>query len=218
MESKPVFKLHKLPEGYIVTSDEEILPNTLYMNNGVLFTSDFVYDEGNNPNNSNPKVTNHNFKVIAQQDQIDFSALSEEEQKEIGLNQYDFAQMFYEILKKTYPYFDEWIEAKEYKKAQSLLSDRRFSLDEVRQSFWKCCEIRELGYSVTMGDLEVELSKSLSQKSWKVELEMTYNVFTSAGASDLELSVHGLQDVIFSSPKLTNGKIKILKLCQNNLV
>jgi hypothetical protein len=198
-----------MPEGFIVTSNERPQLNECYYSR---LSETIGYTAPNGVHNINLD------KVIAQQDQIDFSSLSEEQQKEIGLNQYDFAQMFYEILKKTYPYFDEWIEAKEYKKAQSLLSDRRFSLDEVRQSFWKCCEIRELGYSVTMGDLEVELSKSLSQKSWKVELEMTYNVFTSAGASDLELSVHGLQDVIFSSPKLTNGKIKILKLCQNNLV
>jgi hypothetical protein len=28
-EIKPVLTLHKLPEGFIITSDEEILPNTL---------------------------------------------------------------------------------------------------------------------------------------------------------------------------------------------
>jgi hypothetical protein len=31
---------------------------------------------------------------------------------------YDFAEMFYGILKTTYPEFDEWVEAKEYNKAK----------------------------------------------------------------------------------------------------
>lgn len=31
---------------------------------------------------------------------------------------YDFAEMFYGILKATYPDFDEWVEAKEYNKAK----------------------------------------------------------------------------------------------------
>lgn len=31
---------------------------------------------------------------------------------------YDFAEMFYNLLKATYPDFDEWVEAKEYKKAK----------------------------------------------------------------------------------------------------
>jgi hypothetical protein len=31
---------------------------------------------------------------------------------------YDFAEMFYNICKATYPNFDEWIEAKEYNKAK----------------------------------------------------------------------------------------------------
>jgi hypothetical protein len=33
---------------------------------------------------------------------------------------YDFAEMFYNICKATYPNFDEWIEAKEYNKAKAL--------------------------------------------------------------------------------------------------
>ena len=45
----------------LIVSDEEIKENTLYLNNTVLFISDDVFDEGNNPNqrNSNKKVIAH---------------------------------------------------------------------------------------------------------------------------------------------------------------
>jgi hypothetical protein len=61
---------------------------------------------------------------------------------------YDFAQMFYDILKSTYPNFDEWVEAKEYNKAKEkykwtdedlrkVLTDKslyELSVDEIIQS------------------------------------------------------------------------------------
>jgi hypothetical protein len=194
MESKPVFELHKLPEGYIVTSDEQIKEG----------------DTFKHPDNTLERASRNLdgrglSKVIAQQDQIDFSSLSEEQQREIGLNQYDFAQMFYEILKKTYPYFDEWIEAKEYKKAQSLLSDRRFTLEELEWAFMRGALINQRSHSGEILSFTTERNKdiqSLSQKSWKIEVEMELNLNGR----------NGLERASFI-PKLTNGKIKILKLC-----
>lgn len=52
---------------YLLLIDEEaeIKENTWYENNGILFLSDNEYDEGNNPNNSNPKVTDFNNSIIA---------------------------------------------------------------------------------------------------------------------------------------------------------
>lgn len=50
--------------GILVDESAEILPDTWYENNGVLFLSDSVYNEGNNPNNSNLIVTDHNNAVI----------------------------------------------------------------------------------------------------------------------------------------------------------
>ena len=49
---------------------KEILNNSWYENNGVLFLSDPVYNDGNNPNNSNPRVTNFNRCIIAQSENI----------------------------------------------------------------------------------------------------------------------------------------------------
>ena len=47
-----------------ITSDEEIKEGEWYENNGVIFKADDVFDEGNNPNNSNPRVTDFNNKII----------------------------------------------------------------------------------------------------------------------------------------------------------
>jgi hypothetical protein len=196
MESKPVFELRKTSEGFIITSDEEIKDRdfTLSPTDNTVFQMHKVFvsvDIGNYK------------KVIAQQDQIDFSALSEEEQKEIGW--FDVEK----LASKEYSpniYNSYAIDGykKGFQKSQELLSDRRFSLDEVRQSFWKCFENRGLGYSVTMGDLEVELSKSLSQKSWKVEVEVEKETLYTDDGLDYKGNL---------IPKLTNDKIKILKLC-----
>ena len=52
------------PQHIYITSDKEIKPNDWYINNGVIFKADVVFDEGNNPNNSNPRVTDFNKKII----------------------------------------------------------------------------------------------------------------------------------------------------------
>jgi hypothetical protein len=191
------YTLHKLPqEGFIVTSDEQIKEgDSFYRNTGVISV---MNKELSRYYESIKDLSAHNeYKLIAQQNQIDFSSLSEEEQKEIGLNQYDFAQMFYEILKKTYPCFDEWIEAKEYKKAQELLSDKRFTLEDMKLCYMEGWNIGRAKQSTNMNDY----IQSLSQKSWKVELEMELNLNGR----------NGLERASFI-PKLTNAKIKILNI------
>jgi|688.fasta_scaffold124003_6 hypothetical protein len=52
------------PQHIYITNDEEIKPNDWYENNGVIFKADTLFDEGNNPNNSNPRVTDFNKKII----------------------------------------------------------------------------------------------------------------------------------------------------------
>ena len=48
------------------TSDEEIKEEDWYMHSGeMIFRADPKFDEGNNPNNSNPRVTDHNKKIVA---------------------------------------------------------------------------------------------------------------------------------------------------------
>ena len=52
------------PQNIYITNSEEIKEGEWYENNGVIFKADDVFDEGNNPNNSNPKVTYFNIKII----------------------------------------------------------------------------------------------------------------------------------------------------------
>jgi hypothetical protein len=58
-----------LNQNIYITSDEEIKEGDWYENNGVIFKADDVFDEGNNPNNSNPRVTDWNKKIILTTDQ-----------------------------------------------------------------------------------------------------------------------------------------------------
>jgi hypothetical protein len=80
-----MYTLHKLPEGFIITSDEKPIKG------------DLCFDLEGNPGHKNQLYivkclrtsddsywVKHSKKLIAQQDQIDFSNLTEEEQKEIG--------------------------------------------------------------------------------------------------------------------------------------
>ena len=73
---KPTFELHKLPEGFIVTSDEEIKEY-----DKILCLEDMKIDYATDRTNHHRNLF---LKVIAQQDQIDLSGLLEEEQKKIG--------------------------------------------------------------------------------------------------------------------------------------
>jgi len=65
------YQLLKLPEGFIVTSDEEIKRNHKYLSLKSMMIFDHDYDD-------NKSLTDSDFKVIAQQDQIDFTELKKQ--------------------------------------------------------------------------------------------------------------------------------------------
>ena len=52
------------PQNIYITSNEEIKEGSLYLNNKVIFKADDIFNEGNNPNNSNTRVTDFNKKII----------------------------------------------------------------------------------------------------------------------------------------------------------
>ena len=204
------YKLHKLPQGFIITSGDDF-------HNDNLVPNDFAYHRGTkevlqviSKNNETGSWlcndgTNRDcyklFKVIAQQDQIDFSVLKEEEQKEIGW--FDVEKLA--LLKygegksiSTISEREGFIEG--FQKAQELLSDRRFTLEDVQLAFAKGADYTTKPYPQNV-QFENEYKQSLSQQSWKVELEME---------DKIALDGH---TIIGKEPKLTDGKIKILKLC-----
>jgi alpha-galactosidase/6-phospho-beta-glucosidase family protein len=202
------YTLHKLPEGFVITSDEIIKEGDEVIHIG---NPSFTFNES-----MRKFLCEDCKKIIAQQDQIDFSALSEEDQKKIGLNNYDFSKMFYDILKATYPEFDEWVEAKEYKKAQELLSDRRFTLEDMLGLLEVCKESAVIGTTVFIERKAKEYIESLSQKSWNIEIELDWYMPQSNGKiSDGKITHEKALDPKYNTlaiPKLTNNKIKILKI------
>lgn len=144
---------------YLLLIDEEaeIKENTWYENKGELFLSDCKYDEGNNPNNSNPRVTNFNNSVIAyyplikEAKELDLPLLpnpfKENNIEELALNKSMFPSDLFEKMKKSsqndYLLEEEFgldnltkyrevlgfIEG--YKAAQS----KQFSLEDMKKAF-----------------------------------------------------------------------------------
>lgn len=212
------YTLHKLPEGFIITSDEEIKEGDEFIDlrdKENLYEED-IYTAG--LGGSTEFANKIGQKVITQQDQIDFSFLSEEEQIEIGW--YDWLRIAIisegdemEKIGEEY-HSNSWYKGVEFgfQKAQELLSDRRFTLEiEKLKSNLK----RDLRESVSTVNKQMfegalwgleKLSQSLSQpKSWKVKIEMENKI------AEYEPKGCDFPDYI-QVPKLTNGKIKILKL------
>ena len=186
------YTLHKLPEGFIITSDE--LPKDFY--NCLMLctiTNKLV-------NSIGASYIGFYKKVIAQQNQIDFSALTEEEQKEIGwfdvekLAHNDAVELW---MPEDHNYYTGHVLGYKqgFQKAQELLSDRMFTLEEFHKFLDLHTDSAPIEY------LKREAIKFLSQpKSWKVELEMDF-VHTDHVEGGFEYF-----------PKLINGKVKILKL------
>jgi hypothetical protein len=221
------YTLHKLQEGFIVTSDEEIKEGNKIYWNGKAFggPNDNIYIEFSGiyeveesiglgdggitlPTNLYLKIgyniDSYNCKkLIAQQDQINFSGLTEEEQKEIGW--FDVEKICVKDLEGLYGTIPDIGHIDEtyvsgfktgFSVAQKLLSDRRFTLEDMNQSVFIGAR-----NSTTPEKAARELNnyiQSLSKQSWKVELEMEF--IPQALPQDRY------------KPTLTDGKVKILKL------
>jgi hypothetical protein len=202
------YTLHKLPQGFIITSDEDINIGEQYLDDSN-FIRRSVTGEG-----EYWRARNNYKKVIAQQDQIDFSFLSEDEQKKIGWFDVDKLKLEkYPIDRKFNDSFESGLRIgfiEGFQKAQELLSDRMFTLEDMKKAFNAGDNYRYYengGFRSIPSDVldEEQFIESLSQKSWKIELEM--NDRCKCGTTcEYEVCIHE------SKPKLTNGKIKILKL------
>jgi hypothetical protein len=203
--------LHKLPEGFIVTSDEGSKKGEL-----TIFPST---ENGRIVKLNTPKTAEsdyaangiYNLKVIAQQDQIDFSALSKEDEKRIGY--FDIEKFIDKIdTPENLDQFSygEGIEIG-FLKAQELLSDRRFTLEDMRKAIaesWNSCEDNEDDETFTQ--VFNRIIQFLSQpKSWEIEVEMEYQDMMGMWVSKPTILEHLDRP---SRPKFTNEKIKILKI------
>jgi len=162
--------LYKLQEGFIVTSDETTKYGDFVWNGEhILEVAKVFHPIGQ--------------KVIAQQHQIDLSALSEEEQKEIGwLDVEKLAEQFVvskvKMSSQAAGVLVGFIEG--FQKAQELLSDKRFTLEEVKEALFEVLNSDDEECCVTKTrDSKVrKVIQSLSQpKSWSVEGEWNKDKF-----------------------------------------
>lgn len=204
------YTLYKLPERFILTSDEWI-------------TNDYVglyYSKYYNSIKESKGISighSSDVKIIAQQDQIDFSSLSEEEQKEIGYFDVNklAEQNGYPETSQFYDYKEGFIDG--FKEAQELLSDRRFTLKDIHKAI-TMAKIAKTPDGLIYMDVwissgyegaepvcsEEKIVQSLSQpKLWNVEIQHVCEGIKKEGESC----------TLNNNCKYPNcGKIKITKI------
>lgn len=203
--------LHKLPEGFIVTSDEEIKQGDLKYT---------PFDDIIKIHKQEGQYYDtHESKIIAQQHQITFSDdITEEKLREIGwvdVQKLNENANGYAVFGK--PIGEKYLAFKEgynqgFQKAQELLSERRFTEGDLRKAIAMAKKANTPDGLIDMDSWisngyegaepahsEEEIIKSLSQpKSWEVEIEIDF--CPQALPKDRY------------TPKLTNGKITITRI------
>jgi hypothetical protein len=147
---------------------------------------------------------------------LDFSTLSEEEQKKIGI----YYEPVIEAANRAWSYLNalgyfttptnegrivENLLIQARVRSRELLSDRKFTLEDMLNAF-RAGKAFSIGSHKDFKQIhpdEKEYLQSLSQKSWKVELEMESFVEEETGDAYKWMNTR---------PKLTGNKVKILKL------
>jgi len=194
--------LHKLPEGFIITSNQQPV-NGLYL--------DTYINKVKNTNGAEYEINEITKQVIAQQDQIDFSNLTEKEQGEIGW--FDVERICVKDLEGLYGTISDIEHISEtyvsgfktgFYVAQELLSDKRFTTEDV----FKLMEL--LRDTESRMIFEVKTRKFVSQpKSWNIEIETECSVCGLTGVHKMSCKTPSLRT---QQLRLNNGKIKITKI------
>jgi len=194
------YTLHKLNTGFIVVSDEPIVKGDSFYNN----IDDCIYNNANGWEILNKHTGNEDidFKLIAQEPNIIFSDLNEDEQEKIGW--FDVEKLYNKLFPKLKQNKERTLgEEVGFKIGcevmQELLTDRMFTLENVLDA-WELGA--KEGLPLTKKKKE-NLIKLIFQKSWPVELEMNDYVEEETGSEFKWMN---------KRPKLTEGKIRILKV------
>jgi len=234
---RPTFRLHPLPQGYVLTSNEKIIigDKALIKNragNQFLDTVSKVTDEGlwtcsdsyYYPYKVDPDT--FCFKVITQD--FDFASLSPKDQKEIGV----YYEPVVEAVNRAWSYLNalgyfttptnegrvvENLLIQARVRSQELLSDRRFTLEDMLGFYYwlkksygptKPLEEAQIVHRTSPDKIVEMFIQSLSQpKSWEVEVEMGGYKLNDDGEPI------GFPDM--SKPKLTGGKVKVLRIIKH---
>lgn len=216
------YKLHKLKDEFIITSDKITREEANVISHYQNFNSEF-------------------YKIIAQQDQIDFSSLSEEEHKKIGW--FDDIQFIKNELNFEDKIFEKWINdlsKSRYvdlgnilnllERQRELLSDRKFTSEDLFKfvEFYSSVNMRDYGYyqQPTMDGSHKEHNKAIDNKmldafiqslennSWNIELEMETVGKCDCICHQKDMDIVHSQPCCYPiiKPKITNGKVKITKI------
>jgi hypothetical protein len=218
------YTLHKLPSKFIITSDEKIQEGDLMLSH-----SKTICRAGNSTLVNMTSIDNTKCqKVIAEEEQINFSRLSEEVCKKIGW--FDVHKIAWDITDQKYPYvsddddsntqeeFDRWNAhwmgfKGGFNKAQELLSDRMFTLEDIKNAF-NAGENYENTQKYPNAPDENQYIKSLN--SWKIELLGGYKCIGICEriAHDYSDNAECCTGVCANSekPKFIDGKITITKI------
>jgi hypothetical protein len=209
--------LHKLPKGFIITSDEEYFEKDIVLLPSKGWTQQVKVDhlvEKKHPNNEW-------IKVIAQQDSIDFSELSIDEQKMIGLikNMKNIPSKAFSLKEAK----QIWKAGKEYWKTSGksktfeetieplgeILSDKIFTKEDMEVAYKNGINYQTKPFPENKSFEEKFIQSISNPKSWEVEIE-----------KEISNAVYHNGNMVFPSmessaeykPKFTNGKIKILRI------
>lgn len=175
---------------YIIVDDSEIKSNSFYVNNKVIFLSDSVYNEGNNPNNSNPKVTDYNYKITHSTQPLDregtFINVKEISLIEVDklINGYSVDEMALQyVIDESYlPTYKEECERafiNGFNTHKELTKDKLFTIEDMKKAF-------ETGCAYTLGSYKdfqqihpnkTEFIQSILPKTeWNVEFDENNNL------------------------------------------
>lgn len=168
--------LHKLQEGFVVTSDEVAILGDICIS--PRYRDTFIFGTREN------SYTDECRKVIAQQPNIIFSALSEEEQKDIGW----FDDIIHENFKGLHDAINDKNVSDFYIKliknyTQELLSDKMFTLIEVKGLMTRSAimardkKAKGLSISDIVKEFEDRMKSVSKFKSWPINGEWINNKF-----------------------------------------
>jgi hypothetical protein len=188
--------LHRLNGELIIISNDLSLPYASFYS--LLDNKIFKKDTAEFSNESS------HFGLIAHESQIDFSLLTEEEKKLIGLPSIyrDYQEDSFEIATDG---LESWkAYSSGFKKAQEALSDKEFSLDDIMNAFYNGWLYR--GEPLKFPSAKKEYLKNLlTRKMIKIDLEIDFD-------NPIEYKSKKGLDAWMAPPKNIDGKIKITKV------
>ena len=181
---------HFEPQHLFITSDEEIKEGDWYEHNGVIFKADDVFDEGNNPNNSNPRVTDWNKKIILTTDQsLDGVQAIDDEFLEWFVNNPSCEEIELEEIEKyestTYDQPDRFI-GYDYKIIIPKEKSKQETPEEVAHKMLVDYGIKSIGQSIgvpTVKKLMVNMAKWQAERMYSKEdlKEVYFSAIKSTG-------------------------------------